>query len=1818
MDYQTYMTSNKRFIAIWLLHLPCCISWVAEAQAQDDPMRVERITVIDQSKPVYNIYVDQDNHKWIANSTTVYFVEAKDMAEPLEIPPSEQSLLQLPGGNHDVRWDRKEIKGILGEAKVTCAAYDKRTRNLWIGSDGYGVFRLRVEGGLQLLEQMHIDNSRLRSDFINAIYISPAGKIWIATEDGALLGENGNWKVFQKYFNIQTIAGDRNETWAIGDGLVWIIDRKDNWTPIEINKREIEGSMHDIALDQEGKIWIASNIMTSYHIASQRYQHFGPGQYFTSQFVNYVSVDHDGTIWVGTDDKGVYIIEKESTITLTTNLDDPVDCVSGDLTASISARAIGGVEPYTFTWSHGSTGSHQRGVGPGTYTVTVTDTEGASKSASITVNDPTIAVEGIMRQGESGPGASDGVATFVASGGTPAYTCRWNTGATSLVLDELTAGTYSVTVTDIGGCTGTASVTITTNVSPLEVSLEETAAIQCHGASTGAVSAVVEGGMPPYAFTWNASSINESSAIDIPAGNYSVTVTDARGETASAALDLEEPPAIHVRITASQAATVSNEDGRATAVPDGSAVAGYKYLWTNGETAQTAVQLGAGRHTVTVTDANGCTATASVEISERIQPLRVEIAQTQDILCAKQQTAQLAVSVSGGKEPYAFAWKPTSVQGNNPADLGAGLYTVTVTDAAGNSASDNIAIKEPTSLSVSIYVEAPATAGMTNGRVRADVEGGTGPYSFRWENGETTGLVTGVAAGEHSVTVTDAAGCTASVNVIVAEEILPLNLVLSRTEEEILCHGDATATIVSNVEGGKAPFEYTWSDPAIQGRTARGVSAGTYNATVTDAEGNTASASITIDQPERMLVNAEVVRAASTNSTDGIARASATGGLGEYTFRWSTEAMESEAHDLAPGVHTVTVTDVVGCTASTSVTITEDIQPLEITLSQNAEIECHGASTGGLAVDVSGGKAPFTYAWSSAVGAESSINGLPAGTYSVTVTDAVGSTKASEVTISGPRPIDMEVRVRRAADAHQNNGEAVVRASGGTGGFTFLWDHGESDATASQLAAGVHVLTVTDEAGCSATATVSITEDIPPLSVSIAQTAEIQCNGDATASLEVELEGGKAPYTYQWNTGRHAEAMLDSVPAGVYSATVTDVAGNSATASYTVDQPDPLSARTTVKSPASTNSANGSAMVNATGGSGSYAYAWDNGETNSTAEELAPGVHTVTVTDAGGCSVVADVEIAENILPLSASITQTVEIQCSGDSGAALEIHVQGGKGPFEYLWSIDQKEGRQIENLRAGEYTVTVTDVTGSSTTAFIAVSQPEALIVNATVKSPASTNSADGSAAVTASGGSGAYTYTWDTGETQNTAEELAPGVHSVTVTDAAGCSAVASVEIEENVLPLSVSVSQEEEIHCAGETTATVIAHISGGKGPFTYTWSNGSAGEMLTNAGSGELAVTVTDATNQQATAAVSIDEPTPLQVEITDRTPAGTGARDGKARISATGGRQPYRYIWDNGETADLAETLSPGIHTVTVEDANGCQVTATADIPENILDLQVSIAESVDIRCAGGQNGTLTASISGGKRPYAISWSNGQATAEISGLSAGLYAVTATDASGQSAEAQYRIEAPPPLSCSLKNVRAAAAEHVPDGKATADVTGGTPPYTYTWDNGETTQHATKLGIGAHAVTVSDAHGCETVLTFEITQKILPELTAETLESGRAVRMEQLQFEADSTAISDESIPTLNELYQFLYDNPTIVVEIGGHTNGLPEHEYCDRLSTARAKAVAEYIVQMGIESKRVYYKGYGKRKPIATNRTPEGRKRNQRVEVRILRLADVE
>jgi outer membrane protein OmpA-like peptidoglycan-associated protein len=231
-------------------------------------------------------------------------------------------------------------------------------------------------------------------------------------------------------------------------------------------------------------------------------------------------------------------------------------------------------------------------------------------------------------------------------------------------------------------------------------------------------------------------------------------------------------------------------------------------------------------------------------------------------------------------------------------------------------------------------------------------------------------------------------------------------------------------------------------------------------------------------------------------------------------------------------------------------------------------------------------------------------------------------------------------------------------------------------------------------------------------------------------------------------------------------------------------------------------------------------------------------------------------------------------------------------------------------------------------------------------------------------------------------------------------------------------------------------------------------------------------------------------------------------------------------------------------------------------------------------------------------------------------LKAGNYTVTVTDATGQSGVTTYSVKQPASLEVTLSGLRSATNDRINDGKGVVEGKGGAGGYTYQWSSGETGHQAFKLPLGPGHVVVTDQNGCTTKAEFIIKEKALPELTASRLASGEPIRMEKIQFQADSVKVNEEAIPSLDELYEFLYDNPTVIIEVAGHTNGLPADDYCDRISAERATSVANYIINKGIEARRVIAKGYGKRKPVATNQTAEGRKRNQRVEIRLIKIEE--
>ncbi len=297
-------------------------------------------------------------------------------------------------------------------------------------------------------------------------------------------------------------------------------------------------------------------------------------------------------------------------------------------------------------------------------------------------------------------------------------------------------------------------------------------------------------------------------------------------------------------------------------------------------------------------------------------------------------------------------------------------------------------------------------------------------------------------------------------------------------------------------------------------------------------------------------------------------------------------------------------------------------------------------------------------------------------------------------------------------------------------------------------------------------------------------------------------------------------------------------------------------------------------------------------------------------------------------------------------------------------------------------------------------------------------------------------------------------------------------------------------------------------------------------------------------------------------------------------------------------------------------DGNGFYRLRFADNEAQRLSAACIIQEAP--KCNDTRDGIIKVSVNGGTKPYKYAWS----TSKLRGdnpkrLAPGKYIVTVTDANGISTIASTTLEAPSPLVIDIEEIKRLSGPRKKDGKISLKVSGGNAPYTYKWSTGEKSNEANNLPAGNHTLTVTDINGCqEEALAFIPKEKFLPELESSKIEVGQTLRINELYFEADSSVVTESSFEVLDEIYNFLDKNSGIVVEVGGHTNNVPPQEYCDKLSTNRAKNIAFYFYDKGISSDRISYKGYGKRNPIASNNSVAGRRKNQRVELKILEIND--
>ena len=656
--------------------------------------------------------------------------------------------------------------------------------------------------------------------------------------------------------------------------------------------------------------------------------------------------------------------------------------------------------------------------------------------------------------------------------------------------------------------------------SPEDFAFSSDTAVLCSGSTL-----LLNGATGGMLNSWSNGSTNSSILVGVP-GSVSVTITDACGSFTDTLMVVSSTLSAAVSVSAPISCN-GLSDGELTATASGGD-APYNYAWSNGATTDVMGSLGAGTFTVTITDGNGCSATAQ---STLLAPslLGSSIAQTSNLGCTGGATAALNVSGSGGTTPYTYAW---SNSGSAAAitGLAAGVYTVTLSDANGCASQSSFAIAPSVPLVSSTTVNAAASCfGSADGVANAQAAGGASPYTYNWSTGNSTSSLNGVLAGNYTVTVTDAQGCTASSTVNITQPAaLSVNL---STVTQVSCNGGNDGVAASLASGGTQAYSYSWSNGGSNGIVAN-LSAGTYSLTLTDANGCTATAATTVTEPTALSASLSSTNETCLGDGNGTANVLAAGGSGTYNYLWSSGAAGANVASLTPGYYTVTITDANGCTQVGNTTVGAGAALPTVNLGADDSF-CDGDS-----YTLNGGGGVISYLWSTGA-TTSSITAATPGVYWVQVADNQGCTNRDSILLTNWPQFNLNTSSQNVGCELDADGSAVANVSGGAAPITYLWSDANASTTAAlnNLESGAYTVTVTDANGCTEVQSATVSFNFPKPVVDLGPAQDFICE---TYTYTINPTGGFA--NYLWSNGETTSSIVVATP-GIYSVVATDING---------------------------------------------------------------------------------------------------------------------------------------------------------------------------------------------------------------------------------------------------------------------------------------------------------------------------------------------------------------------------------------------------------------------------------------------------------------------------------------------------------------------------------------------------------------------------------------------------------------------------------------------------------------------------------------------------
>ncbi|TAH44351.1 MAG: T9SS type A sorting domain-containing protein [Bacteroidetes bacterium] len=945
---------------------------------------------------------------------------------------------------------------------------------------------------------------------------------------------------------------------------------------------------------------------------------------------------------------GTYSVDFEDAIgckrTATTSITQPAlltasataqnaTCAGGSCNGTSTITVNGGTAPYSYAWSGGQTTATVNTLCPGSHTVTITDARGCICSVTVNISNPGApAVTVVSQSAVTCPGGNSGTAVVNVSGGVGPYSYQWSPfGGTSNSASGLSAGIYTLTATDQNGCQGSRSITI--SQPPSFSSVTNSVSPLCFASSSGTASIQLSGGTAPYSYAWSPSGVTLANASSLPAGNYTINVTDAAGCTHSRGIVITQPSALSNTSTVTHASCFGSSDGSAQVFVSGG-VAPYSYQWTQGAgTSSAATSLAAGNYSLTITDANSCTHTNTVTVN---QPSLILLNTSSSPAMCGGSDGTASVLASGGTGAYQYMWLPTGGTSALAQNLSAGTYTIRVTDINSCSQSAQVHVINSNGLNSVVSNKNDVSCnGGSNGSATIIASNGNPPYTYSWSpSGGTASGATGLSAGIYTVTIQDALGC---INIQQVNILEPPAINFSVSTSAVSCFGGNDGSATSVVNGGTSPYSYQWLPSGGTSVSAQNLSAGNYSLRVTDSNACTLTQSFVLDQPSQIQISATSTDA-SCSLNNGEITLGLNGGVSPYSILWPVSGDTTlTLSDLFSGSYAVQITDSLNCMRAASFSIGDTPGPgLEI--SSQVKVTCNGGSDGAVSLNTLSGTSPFNYTWSPVVSTSSSASGLFSGIYTVNVIDSIGCRDSITLLIEEPAPLAMILFVNDVTCAGAMNGEIFAEVGGGTLPYVYEWNPGgQSSDTAKNLGPGVYSVLVTDSNLCTATSSASITEPTA-LAATVISTDET-CGGLCDGTAFAQLSGGTMPYRFLWCDGDTAAAAVNLCE-GMCSLTITDGNNCLLVDSFVIDGPDPLDLTVIHNDVTCTGCSDGSAIVTVSGGAIPYSFLWTGtGQSTASVSGLTAGVYEICVTDSQLCEKCELVEILDASLGIEEEVS---------------------------------------------------------------------------------------------------------------------------------------------------------------------------------------------------------------------------------------------------------------------------------------------------------------------------------------------------------------------------------------------------------------------------------------------------------------------------------------------------------------------------------------------------------------------------------------------------